>query len=115
MLLESVSLALLGGIVGTGLAFGGLKLLVALAPGNMPRLADIGLDVPVLLFTLVVSVAAGLLFGAIPVFKYARGRVAMALRGGGRTPPPAASATGRATSSSWRRLRWRSCCSSARG
>ena len=85
MLVESVSLALLGGIVGTGLAFGGLKLLVALAPGNMPRLADIGLDVPVLLFTLVVSVAAGLLFGAIPVFKYARGRVAMALRGGGRT------------------------------
>ena len=85
MLFESVSLALLGGIAGTGLAFGGLKLLVALAPGNMPRLADIGLDVPVLLFTLVVSVAAGLLFGAIPVFKYARGRVAMALRGGGRT------------------------------
>jgi predicted permease len=85
MLVESVSLALLGGIVGTGLAFGGLKLLVALAPGNMPRLAEIGLDVPVLLFTLVVSVAAGLLFGAIPVFKYARGRVAMALRGGGRT------------------------------
>ena len=84
MLFESVSLALLGGIVGTALAFGGLKLLVALAPGNMPRLADIGLDVPVLLFTLVVSVAAGLLFGAIPVFKYARGRVAMALRGGGR-------------------------------
>ena len=85
MLVESVSLALLGGMVGTGLAFGGLKLLVALAPGNLPRLADIGVDLPVLLFTLVVSVAAGLLFGAIPVFKYSRGRVAMALRGGGRT------------------------------
>jgi predicted permease len=85
MLAESVSLALLGGLVGMGLAFGGLKLLVALAPGNLPRLADIGVDVPVLLFTLVVSVAAGLLFGAIPVFKYSRGGVAMALRGGGRT------------------------------
>jgi putative ABC transport system permease protein len=85
MLLESVSLAVLGGAVGLGLAFGGLRLLVALAPGNLPRLADIGLDVPVLLFTLVVSVAAGLLFGAIPVFKYSRGRVALALRGGGRT------------------------------
>jgi predicted permease len=84
MLVESVSLALLGGIVGMGLAFGGLKLLVALAPGNLPRLADIGVDVPVLLFTLVVSVAAGLLFGAIPIFKYSRGRVALALRGGGR-------------------------------
>ena len=75
MLLESVSLALLGGLIGLGLAFGGLRLLVALAPGNIPRLADIGLDLPVLLFTLVISVAAGLLFGAIPVFKYARGRV----------------------------------------
>jgi predicted permease len=85
MLVESVSLALLGGIAGMGLAYGGLKLLVALAPGNLPRLADIGVDVPVLLFTLVVSVAAGLLFGAIPVFKYSRGRVATALRGGGRT------------------------------
>jgi predicted permease len=85
MLLESVSLAVLGGAVGLGLAFGGLRLLVALAPGNLPRMADIGLDVPVLLFTLVVSVAAGLLFGAIPVFKYSRGRVALALRGGSRT------------------------------
>ena len=85
MLVESVSLALLGGIAGMGLAFGGLKLLVALAPGNIPRLADIGVDLPVLLFTLLVSIAAGLLFGAIPVFKYSRGRVAMALRGGGRT------------------------------
>jgi putative ABC transport system permease protein len=85
MLLESVSLALLGGLFGLGLAFGGLRLLVALAPGNIPRLADIGLDLPVLLFTLVVSVVAGLLFGAIPVFKYSRGRVASALRGGGRT------------------------------
>jgi predicted permease len=85
MLVESVSLALLGGIAGMGLAYGGLKLLVALAPGNLPRLADIGVDMPVLLFTLAVSVAAGLLFGAIPVLKYARGRVATALRGGGRT------------------------------
>ena len=85
MLIESVSLAVLGGAVGLGLAFGGLRLLVALAPGNLPRLADIALDLPVLVFTLVVSVAAGVLFGAIPVFESSRGRVALALRGGGRT------------------------------
>ena len=85
LLLESVTLGILGGVVGLGLAFGALRLLVALAPGNLPRLQDITLDVPVLLFTLGLSVAAGLLFGAIPVFKYAGARPGLALRGGGRT------------------------------
>jgi len=66
LLLESMILGILGGIVGLGLAFGELRLLVALAPGNLPRLQDITLDVPVLLFTLALSVIAGLLFGAIP-------------------------------------------------
>jgi predicted permease len=84
LLLESVILGILGGIVGLGLAFGALRLLVALAPGNLPRLQDITLDVPVLLFTLALSVIAGLLFGAIPVFKYAGARPGLALRGGGR-------------------------------
>ncbi len=85
LLLESVTLGILGGIVGLGLAFGALRLLVALAPGNLPRLQDITLDVPVLLFTLGLSVAAGLLFGAIPVLKYARAQPGLMLRGGGRT------------------------------
>ncbi len=85
LLMESVTLGLLGGLVGLGLAYGSLRLLVALAPGNLPRLEDITLDVPVLLFTLAISVVAGLLFGAIPVFKYARGSVGAGLRGGGRT------------------------------
>jgi hypothetical protein len=82
---ESVTLGLLGGAVGLGLAFGALRLLVALAPGNLPRLQDITLDIPVLLFTLGLSVGAGLLFGAIPVLKYASGSPGLALRGGGRT------------------------------
>ena len=46
---------------------------------------DITLDLPVLLFTLALSVVAGLLFGAIPVFKYAGGQLGTMLRGGGRT------------------------------
>src|SRR5207248_5446845 len=71
LLMESVTLGILGGVGGLGLAFGALRLLVALAPGNLPRLQDITLDIPVLLFTLVLSVVAGLLFGAFPVFKYA--------------------------------------------
>ena len=85
LLLESVTLGILGGVVGLALAFGALRLLVALAPGNLPRLEDIALDIPVLLFTLVLSVVAGLLFGAIPVFKYAGAQLGTALRGGGRT------------------------------
>src|SRR2546423_2841826 len=51
----------------------------------MPRIENIGIDMTVLLFTFVISIAAGLLFGAIPVFKYAGANVAGALRGGGRT------------------------------
>ena len=85
LLLESVTLGVMGGIAGLGLAFGALRLLVALAPGNLPRLDDITLDLPVLVFTLVISVAAGLMFGAIPVFKYAGAQLNSALRGGGRT------------------------------
>jgi predicted permease len=85
LLLESVTLGILGGIVGLALAFGALRLLVALAPGNLPRLGNIAIDIPVLLFTLALSVVAGLLFGTIPVFKFAGGQVASALRGGGRT------------------------------
>ena len=85
LLLESVTLGLLGGVVGLGLAFGALRLLVALAPGNLPRIHDITLDVPVLLFTPGLSVVAGLLFGAIPVLKYTGVPPGLMLRGGGRT------------------------------
>jgi putative ABC transport system permease protein len=84
LLLESVTLGILGGLLGLMLAFGALRLLVALAPGNLPRLQDIALDVPVLAFTLSLSVVAGLLFGAFPVFKYARAELGTMLRGGGR-------------------------------
>jgi predicted permease len=85
LLLESVVLGLIGGVVGIGLAFGALRLLVALAPGNLPRMDDIAIDLPVLAFSLVLSVISGLLFGAIPIFKYATAHLAAMLRGGGRT------------------------------
>jgi putative ABC transport system permease protein len=84
LLVESVTLGVLGGIVGLGLAFAALRFLVSTAPGNLPRIDEIAIDVPVLLFTLALSLAAGLLFGAIPVFKYAGPRIGSALRGGGR-------------------------------
>jgi predicted permease len=82
---ESVILGLLGGALGLGLAYGAVRWLVALAPANLPRLDEISIDTPVLLFTLAASLLAGLLFGAIPVLKYAGPRLAVTLRAGGRT------------------------------
>ena len=85
LLLESVALGLAGGVIGLALAFGALRLLVRLAPGNLPRLQDISLDLTVLGFTLMVSVISGLVFGLIPVLKYAWTQPGIMLRGGSRT------------------------------
>jgi putative ABC transport system permease protein len=85
LLAESVILGLIGGVAGVGLAYAAVRALIALAPGNLPRLDSISIDGVVLLFTLAISVVAGLLFGAIPIFKYAGPNVAGGLRGGGRT------------------------------
>src|SRR5512145_2110114 len=62
LLSESLALALLGGLVGLGLAYGGIRALVANAPDGLPRLNEIGIDPLVLIFTAGISVVAGLLF-----------------------------------------------------
>jgi predicted permease len=82
LLFESVVLGLLGSVLGLALAYGALRLLVAAAPAGLPRLNDIGIDVPVLVFALAVSLFAGLLFGSIPVLKYAGARMGTGLREG---------------------------------
>ena len=85
LLKESLVLALAGGVLGTGLAFAAVRLLVALAPANLPRLQEITVDVPVLLFALAVSLLSGVLFGLLPALKQAGGQLATTLRAGGRT------------------------------
>jgi predicted lysophospholipase L1 biosynthesis ABC-type transport system permease subunit len=85
LLLESVTLALVGGMVGVGVAYAALRLLVALAPANLPRLQEISIDLQVLLFTVGISVVGGLLFGLVPVIRYAGRHAESALRAGGRT------------------------------
>jgi predicted permease len=85
LLVESLLLGVFGGVAGLGLAYGAVRALIALAPGNLPRLDEISIDTTVLLFTLAISLFAGLLFGAIPILKYAGPHVAAGLRGGGRT------------------------------
>jgi predicted permease len=84
MLVESLLLGLLGGAAGIGFAIAALKLVLTMNPAKLPRLELIAVDTTSLVFTLVISVAAGLAFGAIPVLKHARVRLAEALRGGGR-------------------------------
>ncbi len=81
---ESTVLALAGGTLGLLLAFGGIKLLVALGPESIPRLDAIRIDGLVLLFTLGVSVAAGILFGLAPLLRHTRPDIAGALKEGFR-------------------------------
>jgi putative ABC transport system permease protein len=64
---ENVVLALAAGALGIGLAFAGLRLLIALAPADIPRLATAGVNPRVLATTLLVSVAVGLAFGMVPI------------------------------------------------
>ena len=85
LLLESLCLGLLGGVLGVGIAYEGLRLLAAIGPANLPRLGEISLDVRSLGFTLGLSMLSGLLFGSIPALRYARARTSAALRGAGRT------------------------------
>jgi predicted permease len=85
LLLESVTLGLLGGVVGVGVAYAGLRLLTAIGPENLPRLSEISLDGRSLAFTLILSVLSGLLFGSIPVLRYAPSRQAIPLLGAMRT------------------------------
>jgi predicted permease len=84
LLFESAVLGLLGSVLGLALAYGALRVLVAMAPTGLPRIHEIGIDLPVLLFTLAIAVFSSLLFGAIPVFKYAGAHVNTGLREGGR-------------------------------
>ena len=83
--LESLTLGLLSSLLGLGLAWAALRALVVLAPDGLPRVHDIGIDGPVLLFTAAIAVFTSLLFGAIPVFKYAGAQLSTGIREGGRS------------------------------
>jgi putative ABC transport system permease protein len=87
LMVESLTLSLIGGLIGVGLAYGGLRILLAFPPANLPRLNEIAIDLPVLGFALGVSVLSGLLFGLVPILRVAGHRssnLAEAVRAGGR-------------------------------
>ena len=85
LLIESVSLGLLGSVIAIGVAFAGLRLLVAIGPADLPRLSELSLDARSLGFTLALSVLSGLLFGSIPAVRYARTRASAMMGGTSRT------------------------------
>ena len=76
LMTESLTLSVIGGLIGVGLAYGGLRVLLKFPPANLPRLSEITVDLPVLGFALGVSVLAGLLFGLVPILRVARQRLA---------------------------------------
>jgi predicted permease len=84
LLTESVVLGLLGGALGLALAYGAVRVLISMAPSHLPRLNEISVDPAVILFTFGAALFTGVLFGMIPVIKYAGPRIAHELRGGGR-------------------------------
>lgn len=84
LLLESLMLGCAGSAIGLGLAYGALQLIVAAAPTGLPRLHEIGIDIPVLLFTAGLAVFVSLVIGMIPVLKYTGFKATTGLREGGR-------------------------------
>jgi putative ABC transport system permease protein len=82
---ESLCLAMMGGLAGLGVAYAAIRLLLHIAPDTLPRLEEITVDGTVLLFTMGISLGAGLLFGLLPVLKYTKPNVVGALKEGGRT------------------------------
>ena len=85
LLLESVTLGLLGGAAGVAVAYAGLHLLTTIGPGELPRLSEISLDGWSIAFTLILSVLSGLFFGAVPVVRYLPSRHRVPLLGAMRT------------------------------
>jgi len=88
LLTESVLLALLGGVLGLGIAYLGLRLIVLGVPQNISNLIVgwklIGLNSQVLGFTLLVSVLTGIIFGLVPAFHASRPDLNESLKEGGR-------------------------------
>jgi FtsX-like permease family len=85
LLMESVTLGLLGGAAGVAVAYGGLRLLTAIGPVELPRLSEILLDGWSIGFTLILSVLSGLSFGIIPVLRYVPSGQRLTLLGAMRT------------------------------
>jgi predicted permease len=92
-LIEGVVLALIGGVFGVLIGYGGLKGMLAVNPDSLPRAGEIGLDPIVLAFTLAVSVLTGLVFGLAPVLHLRERAVSNSLKESGQRSTAGAART----------------------
>lgn len=84
LLVESLTLALLGGGLGLALAYGGLRVLVTSGPSSLPRLSEIAIDPIAALFALAISLLSGLMLGLLPIVKHAGLRLSVGTGDTGR-------------------------------
>ena len=88
LLLESVLLAVIGGVLGIILAHVGLKLFVAGIPdwiiNSLPRLAEVGIDRRMLIFTLVISLVTAIAFGLVPALSASKQDLNQSIKEGGQ-------------------------------
>ena len=80
MLSESLILAIVGGIAGFVFAVGSLNAVIALSPANLPRVAELGLDIRVFGFAFLVAMITGVLFGMAPALQFSCPSLERALR-----------------------------------
>jgi putative ABC transport system permease protein len=85
MLTESVLLAVIGGALGVLIAVFGVDLILKLSEGSIPITAEVKIDATVMMFTLLVSLGTGLLFGLVPAFRTLKLTLTDSLKEGGRT------------------------------
>ena len=85
LLLESLTLSLAGGAVGTVLAAAALRAAPRLLPANLPHAASVGMDARVLLFAFAISLLTGLLFGVLPAWRAFQLQPAQVMAGNGRS------------------------------
>jgi predicted permease len=88
LLTESVLLGLVGGALGIAVAAGGVRALLLLVPAGMPRVAEVGIDGRVLVFTMVTALVTGVGFGLVPALRASRPTLQAVLgatRNGGAT------------------------------
>jgi predicted permease len=86
LVVESLVLSLTGALLALALAYGGIRLLLALAPANLPRLDAVSIDLTVLGFATLAAVLAAGLFGVLPAVRASRPQLASVLRASGRSP-----------------------------
>jgi len=82
LLTECMALSLCGGLLGLLLAYQGVALLTSLSANSIPRVEEIGISKEVLLFTLLISVLTGIIFGIVPAFQSSRIQLVEALKEG---------------------------------